>query len=229
MQSSSRRSQSGRPAKSVVRRNGRRNSVRGRSNSKRQAGTTKLVRSRNHGALSQTQAMPARPDPRAKAAVKLFAEATRYFYRQNFSRAKEMFEKVIDGAPSDIAARARVHVRLCEQKLSKPTPAPKTPADYYNLGVAELNARDLEMAVEHLTKADKAAPHRDEIQYALAAARSLLGNTDSALEHLKAAIALRPENRFLAQHDDDFGPLRSEPRFRTLMRPQSDSSSQYFS
>jgi tetratricopeptide (TPR) repeat protein len=225
MQSSSRRSSSRRPAKVSPRRSGRKHSVHGRSSSKQKTSTAKFVGTRSNGA--RTQAIANRPDPRAKAAVKMFTEATRHFYHQNFSRAKEMFEKVIDGAPSDIAARARVHVSLCQQKLSKPAPAPKTPADYYNLGVTELNARDLDMAVEHLTKADKAAPRRDEIQYALAAARSLLGDTDSALEHLKAAIALRPENRFLAQHDEDFERLRSEPRFRSLIRPGNISGPHY--
>jgi tetratricopeptide (TPR) repeat protein len=225
MQVSSRRTRSRRPAKATAPRNGRRHYVRGRSNPKRKGGSAKLVVARGNGSRSGTGAIAVQPDPRAEAAVKAFAEATRHFYRQNFSRAKEMFEKVMNDAPSDIAARARVHVRLCEQKLSKPTPAPKTAADYYNLGVAELNARDLELAVQHLTKADKAAPNRDEIQYALAAARSLLGNTDSALEQLKAAIALRPENRYLAQRDDDFEPLRSDPRFRRLMHPESSSYS----
>ena len=72
-------------------------------------------------------------------------------------------------------------------------------------------------AIEHLTKADKAAPRRDDVQYALAAARSLQGNAETALEHLKTAITLRPENRFLAQHDDDFEPLRSDPRFGAVL------------
>ncbi len=137
--------------------------------------------------------------------------------------------KAANNAPSDIAARVRVHIHLCEQKLSKPARMPKTPEDFYNLGVAELNARHLDSAVEFLTKADKAAPKHEEILYALAAAQSLSGNAEAAIEHLKNAIALRPENRFLAQHDDDLDPLRSDERFRLLVYPESTTNSLYSS
>jgi tetratricopeptide (TPR) repeat protein len=123
----------------------------------------------------------------------------------------------------EIAERARVHVHLCEQKLSKPAPPPKTPADYYNLGVAALNARNLDQAIQLLGKADKAAPNRDEIRFALAAAHALMGNTDAAFEHLEAAIALRPENRYLARHDEDLEPLRADPRFRNLLQADRET------
>lgn len=229
MQVSTRRSQSRRTAKTAARRNGQRHAARSRSDSKQKLNKGGDGAARSNRARSEDRAIAKQPDPKTQAAVKIFAEATRHFYRQNFTRAKVLFERVMQSAPSDIAARARVRVSMCEQKLSRSTPAPKTPADYYNLGVGELNARNLDLAVQYLTKADKAAPKRDEIRYALAAAQSLLGNTDSALEHLKAAIALRPENRFLAQHDDDFEPLRSEARFRSLMHPAINSHSHYSS
>ena len=101
---------------------------------------------------------------------------------------------------------------------AKPAPAPKSAMDYYNLGIAELNAGRLDLAIQCLGKADKAAPNRDDIRYALAAAHALLGKADMAFEHLKAAIELRPENRFLARHDEDLEPLRDDPRFRSLMQ-----------
>ena len=228
MHTSSRKSRLRRATKSSTGRNGRR-PLRGRANSKRRARGRAGASHSGNGSRSATQTFLAQPDPRTRAAVKLFAEATRHFYREDFSRARAVFEKLASGAPTEIAARARVRIRLCDRRLSRSGPAPKTPADYYNLGVAEINARELERAIEHLTKADKAAPRRDEIQYALAAARSLQGNAETALEHLRTAITLRPENRFLAQHDDDFEPLRSDPRFRSLMRPGISSGLQYTS
>jgi len=38
------------------------------------------------------------------------------------------------------------------------TPAPRTAGDYHVLGVAELNVRELDRAVEHLRKAQKLEP-----------------------------------------------------------------------
>ncbi len=151
-----------------------------------------------------------------------FGVAVRFFQKQNYNKAHEVFRKLTESSIREVADRARVHLRLCEQRLGGRAPALKSADDYYHLGVAELNARRLEEAIEHLKKADKAAPNREDVRYALAAAHALRGNSQSALEHLKAAIALRPENRFQARHDDDFRSLADDPQFRQLV--QSDKS-----
>ncbi len=159
-----------------------------------------------------------RRDPEFRAAMTNFDAAVRFFQKQNYDRAHDVFRKLTESSVREVADRARVHLRLCEQRLGGRAPALKSADDYYHLGVAELNARRLDEAIEHLKKADKAAPNREDVRYALAAAQALRGNSQAALEHLKAAIALRPENRFQARHDDDFHSLRDDPQFRQLVR-----------
>jgi tetratricopeptide (TPR) repeat protein len=153
------------------------------------------------------------------AAVKDFEAAVRHFQKQKFDKAKEIFEKLVSSPALEVAARARVHLQLCEQKLgaAERAPAAKTAENYYNLGVMELNARSLDQAVEHLSKADKLAPNQEHIRYVLAAAHALQGNTNAALEHLSAAISLRPGNRIRARRDEDFRLLASDPRFKQLI------------
>lgn len=219
---SSRKRQARRTSRATSR-NGRRSALRSRARSSRRKGRSSNHRARSNGSKSANQAELRRLDAKYRAAVRNFETATRSFYHQNYARAKELFAKVMATGSREIAERARVHVRLCEQKLSKPAPPPKTPADYYNLGVAALNARNLDLAIQLLSKANKAAPQRDEIRYALAAAHAVEGNADAAFEHLKAAIAMRPENRFLARHDEDLEPLRADPRFRELMQAERES------
>ena len=158
-----------------------------------------------------------RSDPQFQGALKSFSAAARYFHKQNYEKAQKLFQKVASSAPRELAERARVHLVLCEHKLDRPAPAPKTAADHYNRGVAELNARNLDLAIEHLSKADKSAPNGEHVKYALAAAHALEGNADAAIEHLKAAIALRPGNRFQVRYDEDFQPLASDPRFKRLV------------
>ena len=152
-----------------------------------------------------------------QAAVKAYEAAVRAFQQQNYGKAKELFEKLVASPVLDVAERSRVHVRICEPRRNPVAPSPKGAAEYYDLGVAELNARRLEAAVEHLSKALKSAPDRDEIRYALAAAHALQGNADAALEHLKVALTLRPQNRFQARRDEDFESLRSDERFQSLV------------
>lgn len=156
-------------------------------------------------------------DERHAAAVRSFETALSSEHRQNYRKAKGIFEKLVATAPLDVAERARVHLKACIERMGAKAPAPKTAWDYHVLGVAELNVRQLDRAIEHLSKAQKLEPKREEIRYALAAAYSLQGNREEALEQLKAAIVLRPQNRFQARRDADFRPLAGDPRFLSLV------------
>lgn len=161
------------------------------------------------------------------AAVRNFAAGLQLEQRQNYRKARDIFEKLVAGGPADVADRARIHLRACVVRMGTKTPAPRTAGDYHVLGVAELNVRELDRAVEHLRKAQKLEPKREEIRYALAAALALRGDREAALEHLEASIALRPQNRFQARRDADFQPLAGDPRFLSLVRPAGGDGGGY--
>lgn len=165
-----------------------------------------------------------RIDPEYRAALKNFEAAARHFNHQSYAKAKGLFEKLLGSPVAEVAERARVHLRICEKRLERSPLTPKTSEEYYNLGVAELNTRRLDTAIQHLSKAAKAAPGREEIRYALAAAHALQGNRETALEHLSAAIALRPQNKFQARQDLDFESLTDDPRFQKLVSPVSGTA-----
>jgi len=160
-----------------------------------------------------------RIDAQYQSAVRSFETAVRALQKQNYDRAAEIFEKLVNSEAREVAERARVHLRLCQQRTGRAAPAPRSAEEYYTLGVVCLNARNLELAVEHLSKANKLKPNQDHIRYALAAAHARQGNTDAAIEHLGAAVTLRPENRIQARHDEDFQRLASDSRFRRLLHP----------
>ena len=152
-----------------------------------------------------------------QAAVRNFELGARAIHKQNYERAKEIFEKLASSGVAGVAERARVHLRLCEQKLTRPGPAPKKPEELYTLGVGALNSRRLDDAIEYLNKAQKSAPKLEHISYALAAAYSLRGDAEDALQHLREAIALRPQNRIQAKRDEDFQALAADARFKELV------------
>jgi len=152
-----------------------------------------------------------------QAAVRNFELGARAFQKQNYQKAREIFEKLASSGVAGVAERARVHLQLCEQKLSRPSPPPRKAEDLYTLGVGALNSRRLDDAIEYLNKAQKSAPKLEHIRYTLAAAYSLRGDAESALQHLKEAITLRPENRIQAKRDEDFKTLATDTRFRELV------------
>jgi tetratricopeptide (TPR) repeat protein len=158
-------------------------------------------------------------DLQYQAAIKNFETGVRAFQKQNYNKAAEIFEKLVESNARDVAERAHVHLRLCRQRTGRPAPLPKSADEYYTLGVACLNAREFGLAVEHLSRADKLKPHQDHIHYALAVSHALGGNPDQAFAHLEASFALRPENRIHARRDEDFQGISADPRFRRLIYP----------
>lgn len=199
-----------------------------------QVAATKILRSDNSRPAGKTgqrvsaKASP-RPDVKARrsieanngdrrllAAVRQFEVALRYFHRENYGKAKEIMSRLANTAPPEVIDRARVYLHLIEQRRTA-APAPKTAADNYLFGVAELNAGRPDSAAHYLERAHKVEPKRDDVCYALAASYALQSKAAAALELLKAAIDLRPQNRFHARLDPDFRSLADDPRFGQLV------------
>jgi len=164
-------------------------------------------------------------DPRVQQQLKQYEEALRYFQQQKFHKAKQVLEKVIAGVSKELADRAQVHLRICEQRISRSlTPAVRSPEDHYQAGVAMMNLGRWDEAREHLLRARKLAPKADYIFYAMAALDCLTGEAESAMANLKIAIDLRPENRYHARNDEDFAFLQEDPRFTELLYPEREGA-----
>lgn len=186
----------------------------------------KLMSNRSLGAGARAKEAP--PDPEAPARrqqLKTYEEALKYFQQQKFLRAKQLLEHVLEGPSKELGDRAKTHLRVCEQRISRPpVPVLKTAEDHYTQGIALMNLGRWDEAREHLDRALKAAPKADHIVYAMAALDCLTGEADSAMENLKIAIQLRPENRYHARNDEDFSFLQEDPRFTELLYPERDGS-----
>lgn len=158
--------------------------------------------------------------------LKAYEEGLKHFQQQKFSRAKEALERVIEGPNKELADRARIHVRICGQRISAPTQTVvKSAEDHYNQGIAMMNLGRWDDAREHLDRARKAAPKADHIVYAMAALDCLTGEAESSMENLKIAIQLRAENRYRARNDEDFAFLQEDPRFTELLYPEREGAS----
>jgi tetratricopeptide (TPR) repeat protein len=164
-------------------------------------------------------------DPAADQQLKLFEEGLQYFQQQKYLKAKTSFEKVIAGPNKEFADRARLHLRIADQRLQPTEPAVlRSPEEHYQHGVAMMNMGRWDDAREHLLRARKLAPKADYVVYAMAALDCLTGEAESAMENLKIAIQLRPENRYHARNDEDFAFLQEDPRFTELLYPDRESS-----
>ncbi len=141
---------------------------------------------------------------------------------EEFERAIRCFGAIIAeyADEPEIQERAKVLLHACEKKIQeKGRTVLRSADDHYNVGIAELNRRELESAIGHLQHALKLTPKGDHILYALSTANALQGNRQQALEYLKQSIHYRGENRFLAARDSDFESLQDDSDFKQLVAP----------
>jgi tetratricopeptide (TPR) repeat protein len=198
------------------------------------SGRTKSARRSQTKSLKRKPLTPQHPpqrggvemvDPRVQAQLKVYDDALSLFHQQKFAKAKVELEKVLEGPSKELADRARMHLKITEQRM-KPSAEqnPRTADEHYQRGVAMMNIGRWDDARESLDRARKAAPKADYIHYALAALDCLTGEADSAMKNLKVAIELRPENRYHARNDEDFAFLQEDPRFTEMLYPEKDGS-----
>jgi tetratricopeptide (TPR) repeat protein len=195
--------------------------------SKRSSGSHKQLPKKGLAAAkAKAKSVPPDPDAPAKQQqLRMYEEALHYFQQQKYARAKQSLERVVEGPSKELQDRAKMHLRICEQRISRaPVAAPKSAEDHYTQGVALMNLGRWDEAREHLDRARKAAPKADHVVYAMAALDCLTGEADSAMQNLKAAIQMRPENRYHARNDQDFAFLQEDPRFTELLYPEREGS-----
>ena len=157
------------------------------------------------------------------SAIHAYEAAIRLMHAEHFEKAIKAFGNLIAQHPDEpeIQERAKVLIHASEKKIQeKGRMVLKSADDHYNVGVADLNRRELDSAILHLQQALRQAPKADHILYALAAANAVQGNRDQALQYLKQSIHYRPENRFQAVRDSDFGTLHEDADFKGLVTPQ---------
>jgi len=152
-----------------------------------------------------------------------FEAGMKFFHARRFKEAREALLLAAEGPERDVAHRAQLHTKMCEQRLQQPAVTLATAEEHYNYGVALLNTRKTDEARSHLNRALEMAPGADYIHYALALAHAMAGEQAGALEHLKRAIELEPKNRLMARQDADFGPLAGQPMFQALLYPEKKS------
>ena len=164
-------------------------------------------------------------DPCLIQQLRHYEDGVRYFQHQKFHKAKQEFERVAAGPGKELADRAQVHLRICEQRILRaPESSPRSAEEHYHRVIAKMNLGDWDEARESLQRARKLATKSDYIYYALAALDCLTGEADAALGNLKLAIDLRPENRYHARNDEDFAFLQEDPRFTELLYPEGDGA-----
>lgn len=143
--------------------------------------------------------------------------------RRDFAAAADALRTVIERYPDEreLLERARLYLKVCERELEPKQAAPKTAAEWVYAATVALNAGDESNAFRNLQRALQEDARHEHAHYMMAVVSARRNDAPSALDHLRHAVTLNPENRSLARQDTDFDSLRDEPAFKGLLEAPS--------
>jgi hypothetical protein len=173
-------------------------------------------------------AAPAGPSQR-DLAVDVFERGFKALQLREFGRSAELFTRVVSGYPDEkeLHERARVYLAICERQRSRPAATPRSLEERINAATVAINRGACGEGVALLRKLEPDHRDNDHLQYLLCVAHAVLGEAGQALQHLRLAIALNPENRFLASQDADLESLRGDHGFAAALdTPQFQAPAQ---
>lgn len=154
-----------------------------------------------------------------------FDSAMQYFHKRDFAAAKKLFEKAAAGPSREMTHTAKLHIRMCDQRLNQNKSDVRSAEDLYHYAVSLINRRQLGEAEQNLRKALEQSPNADHIHYALGLACGLQGKAEDAARHLARSIQLEPKNRIVARNDPDFLEFGRQGPAREIVFSESKESS----
>jgi len=74
-------------------------------------------------------------NPLVQAQMKTYDEALALFHQQKYAKAKQELEKVLEGPSKELADRARMHIKIAEQRMKPQAEQnPRTAEEHYQRG-----------------------------------------------------------------------------------------------
>ena len=139
--------------------------------------------------------------------------------RRDFAASADALRTVIERYPDEreLLERARLYLKVCERELEPKEPAPKTADEWVYAATVALNQGDEANALLHLQRALAADARHDHAHYMMAVASARRSDVNAALDHLRRAVALNPENRSIARQDPELESLRDAPAFKAAL------------
>jgi tetratricopeptide (TPR) repeat protein len=191
---------------------------------RRAAAATTAKRGRPESAPAPVKTTPVIPSGPSShdLAVETFERGFRSLQERKFREAARLLGSIIDSSPDEkeLHERARVFLAICErQAVAERDRTPHTLEERLNAATVALNRGDFGEALGYLRSVEREDRENDLAFYMMAVALTGLGDGRAAVPCLQQAVALNPENRYLAMQDADLHPLRELPEFASLLEP----------
>ena len=160
-------------------------------------------------------------DTNRKSMLQLYEKAIHLMQSGKYEDAHAAFNRMLEGAPHDLADRIRMYIAACVSQIDRGTTDFRSHEERYDYAISLLNDGNYEDAREHFSQILLEKDDCDYAFYGLALLASLTNSTHECLTHLEQAIKLNPQNRIQARSDSDFANMADDPRFTDLLYPEA--------
>ncbi len=168
--------------------------------------------------MSAAAPVAARPSSH-DLAVAAFERGFRALQQRQFARAAELLTSVVRSFPDEkeMQERARVYLCICQRQAGSRDSKPRSFEERMNAATVAINRGAFDDGLALLRKLASDSPDNDLVHYMLGVVYAATGDVVKALAHLRNAVDLNSENRFLAARDADLDPIRQDPGFASLL------------
>jgi tetratricopeptide (TPR) repeat protein len=156
--------------------------------------------------------------------AEVFTEAMQIFSKKDFEKAQDAFESIIEHYKDseyysvlEIQARSEVYKNICHAQLHPLEIELKTPADFLNEAVFNLNAGKPEKARECLDKMEKKDADMAYVNYLYSLVYLKKADVSKTLEYLKKAVAKDRFFKIIAHNEPDFDRLFDNEEFSAII------------
>jgi tetratricopeptide (TPR) repeat protein len=173
----------------------------------------------NHLTGAETPSRLLRESKNTSAALAFLEKGIRLIHQKEFKKARAELKNLVETYPSEteILARARSYIRICDREEAAHKRPPVTNDQLYTLGVMAHNRGDYENAISFFRQSLEKHRDSDYIYYSLSASSAMKGDGREAITSLRKAVELNDENRIYAKNDSDFSSLHAQKEFAELV------------
>ena len=168
--------------------------------------------------------MKLKEEKEMQAITEEYEKALQSFHKKSYSKAGEAFKKIIETYKDsefysvlEIQTRAKVYQSMAKAQTHPVTVKLESPQDYVWEGVFQLNAGQVDKALELFTHAEK-NNYRDAYLYFLMAVAYLKKEDEAgSLRYVEKCLKKDEQYKIIVYNEPDFEPLLQNQDFLKLV------------
>jgi tetratricopeptide (TPR) repeat protein len=153
-----------------------------------------------------------------------YEKALQSFHKKNYNKAGEAFKKIIETYKDsefysvlEIQTRAKVYMSIAQSQMHPVTLKLESAQDHVWEGVYQLNAGNLDKALEHFVHAEKNNYRDAYLYYLMAAAYLRKEDTANALRYIEKCLKKDEHYKVIVYNEPDFESLQQNQDFLNLV------------